>query len=137
MRTKILGILVCFSLISGCATHKAPSSLSGPGVAAWQANEVVIALDAVMSTAIALNEIVQCDNNNQNCHQVLSEQNTRIIVQAIRGADMVIKSYPTGWSFVADTAISQIETYLDSSGRAKIAPYLEAAKVVIRTLRNN
>lgn len=134
MKQNIFKLLVCFSLISilgGCAARKAPVSLTGAGVAAWQANEVVIALDAVMNTAIALNEIVQC---NPDCHQVLSEQNTRIVVQAVRGADITIKAYPNGWPVVAVTAIDQIETYLDTNGRNKIQPYLEAAKMVIKTL---
>ena len=129
MKKLILAVLV-FSSVS-CAASRAPKSLTGIGVTAWQANEVVIALDAVMNSAIALNELTACD---PTCHPVLSEQNTRIVVQAIRGADVTIKQFPAGWNIVAATALDQVSTYIDDNGKAKLQPYLTAASAILKSL---
>ena len=134
MKRYIVSLLVCFSLITatgGCAARRAPASLSGAGLAAWQANEVVIALDAVMNSAIALNELIQCD---PNCHPVLSEQNARIVVQSVRSADIVIKQFPAGYTMLAATALDQIDLYLDTAGKAKLSPYIAAARAILVSL---
>lgn len=134
MKSFIVRLTVSLGLITtlgGCAVRSAPVSLSGAGLAAWQANEVVIALDTVMNSAIALNELQICD---PQCHSVLSEQNARIVVQSVRSADIVIKQFPAGYVMLATTALDQIELYLDTTGKAKLQPYLTAARVILTTL---
>ena len=127
---KLVLFLAVISL-SGCAAKSIPSSLSGIGVTYYQANEVVVALDAVMSSAIALNTLQICD---PTCHPVLSEQNTRVVVQAIRSADLTLKQIPGGWQLISTTALDQVSLYLDSNGREKILPYIIAAKSIIAAL---
>lgn len=128
---KKLVLFVAVIISTSCAARTVPSSLSGIGVTYYQANEVVVALDAVMSSAIALNELQICD---PTCHPVLSEQNTRVVVQAIRSADLTLKQIPGGWQLIANTALDQVSLYLDSNGKEKILPYIIAAKSIIAAL---
>lgn len=128
---KKLILVIALLITPSCAANKAPVSLTGAGLAAWQANEVVVALDTVMNSAIALNELQICD---PSCRPVLSEQNARIVVQSVRSADIVIKQFPAGYNMLATTALDQIELYLDTSGKTKLQPYLTAARVILTTL---
>jgi hypothetical protein len=82
--------------------------------------------------AKGLNRITIC--NPAPCHQVLSEQNARIVVQAVTSAEETLGQIPSGWRAVMDTAIRQIETYLDDYGKSKFLPYIEAARVVLNNL---
>ena len=75
-------ILITLTLIGalGCAS-KAPPSLSPAGVVVWQANEVAVAIGLVQTGAINLNKVQVCDPTP--CHPLLSDANTRIVVDAV------------------------------------------------------
>lgn len=134
MRGRLAGVLVALVLFSGCAAHKPPPSLSGAGVYAWQANEALVALDTVMRSAIALNEVQVCGGVPITCHPALSEQNTRVVVQAVRSGAIILGSAPAGWQTVSVTVIDQVSYYMDESGKKTLKPYLDAARIVIQSL---
>jgi hypothetical protein len=127
-------VVLSLVLFSGCAAHKPPPSLSGAGVAAWQANEALVALDTVMRSAIALNEVQVCGGTPITCHPALSEQNTRVVVQAVRSGAIILGSAPGGWPTVAVTVLDQVNYYMDENGRKTLKPYIDAARIVVQAL---
>ena len=124
--------VVLLSLAIGCA--KAPPSLSPAGARAYYANEAVVALGTLQHAAIALNEIKAC--NPQPCTPVpvLSDTNTRKVIDIVTPALKTLKTAPADWQVTANSAIDEVGKVLDESGRGKLRGYLEAARIVLNAL---
>ena len=122
-------------LLTACAAQ-APPSLSPAGVRVWQANEVVIALGTVQRAAIALNGVSRCElpPNETRCTPLLSEANTRVVVEAVTDALTAIKATPAGWKAVALAALDSIDQRLDSAGKARVVAYVRAARSIVDVL---
>ena len=94
---RLTRLLVAVALLGtlACAKH-APPSLTPAGVPVWQANEAVVVLGALQSTAIGLNAIQVCEGTAP-CHPVLNDASTRLVVDGVRDAVQTITQVPAGW----------------------------------------
>lgn len=125
--------IVVLLLAVGCA--KAPPTLSPAGTQIWQANEAVVALGTLQHVAIELNALKVCAAPPATtCSPVLSDANTRTVVDTVTAALLTIKQVPTGWKATATAALTQIEQRLDALGKAKVAAYVGAARTVVNSL---
>ncbi len=121
-------VIVALSIIApACA--KAPSSLSPAGVRIWQADQAVVALGDVQHVAIALNGVQVCDP--APCHPLLSDANTRIVINTVEAGVKTIHEVPSGWKATALAALTQLSTTLDAAGKAKLAAYVDAARAIL------
>lgn len=127
-RARVL--LLSLLLISACA--KAPPSLTPAGARIWQANEATVALGEFQHTVIALNGVQMCEP--APCHPLVSDANTRIVVLSVTSALKTISAVPAGWRITANTALDQISQQLDATGKSKLKPYVEAARLVLAAI---
>lgn len=131
---SLLLICLCLTFSSGCA--KAPPNLPPDTLVVWKANEAVVAIGTVQHVAIELNKILICDPppNQTNCHSVLSDKNTGIVVDAVRKVLLTIQQVPSGWRQTVLTGLDQIDAALDELGKAKLKAYTAAARVTVSAL---
>ena len=122
----LVAALVCLH----CAS--APPTLSPQAAIAYRANNVVVAIGAVQHAAVALNGVQTCEP--APCHPILSDANTRIVVDASTTALTAIRSAPDGAKATAVTALEQIERQLDAFGLQQLQPYVQAARAVVAGL---
>lgn len=132
LRLALLGCVLALSV--ACA--KAPPSLSPVGVRAWHANEAVVALGTLQHSVIQLNAIKVCDGpvsaeGQATCHPMVSDRNTRIVVDAVTAGVKVIQEAPDGWRAITSAVLDQIGAELDTFGQSKLRIYIEAARVVL------
>ena len=134
-------ILLLALLTVSCASHIPPATLSGVGVSAWYANEAVVAIGTLQHVAIELNKVIICDaptatsNAIPSCHPILSDANTRVVVDSVTVALNTMRAVPSGWVQTTVTALDQISNKLDQYGQVKLRPYLDAARIVIGNFR--
>lgn len=133
MRIISLGVLLL--CLSGCAGN-APPSLTPAGVRIWQANEAVVAIGSVQHVAIALNGVQRCEAppNDSVCAPVLSDANTRVVVNTVTAALKTIEAVPSGWKATATEALTQIGARLDAAGQSRLSAYLAAARAALAAL---
>jgi hypothetical protein len=119
-------LLVVFLLSAsiGCATLTPPASLTGPGRTAFYANEVSIAFGTVQHAAIELNRVA-----------LLSEANTRGVVEVTTDVITTLKQAPEGWQAAAATGLERVTQRLDAAGKTQLDPYLHGAATIIRELK--
>jgi hypothetical protein len=124
--TFLIAVLL---LASSCG--KAPVTLSPAGIQDYRANQAVIAVGTLQRTAIALNAVQVCE---PACRPLLSDQNTRTVIDAVEVSLKTIQAVPSGWRVAADTALSEISGKLDARGLATLQPYVTAARTVLASL---
>jgi len=134
MRLKLTVLIAAVVFACGCAT--APASLSPVGVQLWHANEAVVAINTLRHSTIELNKIQVCNgpvgaNGTAACHQLVSDRNTRIVIDACAAAATTIGQIPEGWRPATLTALDQIEALLDKPGQKSLRVYLQTARVVL------
>lgn len=128
-----LGVaLFALTVAASACAGKAPPSLSPDGVRVWQANEVAVAIGSVQHAAIELNDAQICDRGG--CRPILSEANTRAVVQNATSGLKALRAVPAGWKETGLTTIREIQSRLDDAGRTKLKSYLDAALAVINEL---
>ena len=133
MRAALLALVVCLGV--GCASH-APASLSGAGLTAWKADQVVVAFGTAQHAAIALNGIPVCDTATPPvCHPLLSDSNTRVVVDATTDTLTTIKATPDGWRATALAACDRIDARLDANGKQSLKVYVAAVRALIGGLQ--
>lgn len=123
MRFSLFAAVAALVLTIGCA--KAPPSLSPAGVKTYQANQAVLALNLVQTTAINLNATVP---------PLLSEANTRIVGNATTAARASIAKVPDGWRVTTTEALTQIRTQLDAAGKQQMAAWLDLAASMVKEI---
>ena len=106
-------ILLVGLLFVGCARN-APSSLSPAGVRLYQANEVAVGLGTLQHAAIELNKVQRCDP--APCQPLLSDQNTRIVIEAVTDGLTTLRAVPDGWKATGLAVTQRIEGRLDAAG---------------------
>ncbi len=126
MKTSIL--LVALILSMGCASH-APATLTPTGVVVWQANEVAVGVGLVQTAAINLNKVQVCDP--LPCHPLLSDANTRVVVDAVTDGIQTLKAVPAGWKATGTTIVDRIDQRLDTAGQSKLKAYTAAVRAII------
>ena len=134
IRKLFVSTLVFVSI--SCAS-KAPPVQTPAALKLWQANEAVLYLDQVLDVAIGLNNIQQCPTppaTEPACHPVLSEQNTRYVVDGIGAAVKTIQAVPAGWKATANAALDSLAKQLDAMGRSKLVPYIDVARTLLNSL---
>jgi len=134
MRLKLTVLIASVVFACGCAT--APASLSPVGVQLWHANEAVVAVGSLQHTVIELNKVEVCNgpiaaSGSAACHPLVSDRNTRIVIDACAGAVKTIGQIPEGWRPATLTALDQIEALLDKPGQQSLKVYLQTARVVL------
>ncbi len=105
-----------------------PTSLSATGRMVYRADEAVIMLGALQHAAIELNQTSDCVSG-QECKPLLSERDTRVIVNVVTPTLKALDALPNGWLPVFQASIQQITEQLDAEGRERLRPYLLAASV--------
>ena len=128
MNFRYIALCLCLLALPSCA--KQPPNLPAADVLIWQANEVVVALGTAQHAAIQLNAVQVCPQPTV-CHPLLSDANTRIVVDATTDALLTIKAVPNGWLATANAALKQIADRLDAEGRSKLSAYIAAVRAVI------
>lgn len=118
-------------LLSSCA-GKAPVGLDPAAIKIWEANEAAVGLGTLQHAAIELNKVQQCDP--APCHPLLSDANTRIVVEAVTDGLTTIRAVPSGWKATAGAALDRVEQRLDAAGKTKLAAYVAAARSILTTL---
>ena len=123
--------LVCLValLIVSCA--KTPPSLSPTGARYFQADRGVVAIGNIQHVALELNRMQVC--SPAPCHPLLTDANTRIVVDASTDALVTIKAAPQGWKTALAVALDRIKTRLDVAGNTELAAYLNAARLIMES----
>jgi hypothetical protein len=121
----VIAVMLLFTVGCGQQQITVPSA----NRVIYNANEAAILLGTLQHVAIQMNETTQCAGTE--CHPILSERDTRVVVSIITPTLKVMDAIPNGWPTVMSAAIDQIVSQMDSDGRSKLAPYLEAAKAAI------
>lgn len=130
---RFLSVLV-LALSFACSSNPPPASLSGPGVIAYQANRVGTALGTVQHAAIELNKLQVCTAPDP-CRPVLSDANTKVVVDVVTDAVTTLKATPSGWKPTADQALTTIESRLDAAGKGQIGAYLATVRTIMNTIK--
>lgn len=130
MRTRILLVIVLL-LAPTCA--KAPPQLPAGDVILFQSRQAVVAIGTVQHAAIELNKIQVCPP--APCRPLLSDDNTRIVIDTVASGVTAIRAVPTGWRATTTTALTQISTRLDAAGKTTIAGYVQAANTILAGLK--
>lgn len=128
-------VLLCLCLsLPACA--KASPTLPPETLVVWKANQAVVAIGTVQHVAIELNKILMCEAppNQTQCHSVLSDKNTGLVVDAVRKVLLTIQQVPSGWRQTVLTGLDQIDSALDEAGKGKLKAYTAAARVTIGAL---
>lgn len=125
MRLRLYAAVIATAFAIGCA-GKAPASLSPAGVKLWQANQAVLAVNLVQSTAINLNAAVP---------PLLSERNTRIVGEAANSARRSIEKVPDGWRPTVVATLQQIRDQLDAQGKQAMGAWLDVASTMVKEIR--
>jgi len=125
-------LIVLFALVVTACASNAPPSLTPAGVKIWQANEAVIALGTMQRAAIGLNDIEVCQP--EPCRPLLSDANTRKVIDGVEVGVKTITAVPSGWQIAASTALKEVSDNLDAAGKVKFGPYIEAARTILAAL---
>jgi hypothetical protein len=125
MRLRLYAAVFAAALAIGCAGN-APASLSPAGVKLWQANQAVLAVNLVQSTAINLNAAVP---------PLLSERNTRIVGEAANSARRSIEKVPDGWRPTVVATLQQIRDQLDAQGKQAMGAWLDVAATMVKEIK--
>ena len=130
-RLRIVCVALALASVSMTATGCAARASAPVAVRLiYDANEATIMLGTLQHVAIELNKTSQCSADLQ-CHVLLSDRNTRIVVSVVTPTLRVIDALPNGWPIVMRTALEQIEQQLDGDGRSKLSSYLNVARAVL------
>lgn len=116
---RSIAALALVLALTGCA--KAPPSLSPTGKAAFQAIQVVHALDVLRDVAI--------DAEAQK-PKLLSTENTRRVLVYQKQVVQTIRAVPEGWKGVAVAGLDQLEHDIPADQWARLKPFV----VLLRTL---
>jgi len=121
-------------ITSGCARNR-PPELAPPAVTTWQANEVTLAFGTLQRTAISLNGIVRCDQAVPPvCEPLLSDGNTRAVIDVVEDAVLTLRAVPDGWLVTANAALSRLVQRLSADGQAKLSAYIGMVRAVVEGL---
>jgi hypothetical protein len=85
-----------------------------------QVNAAVVSVGTIQHAAIGLNEV-----------DLLSDANTRVVVDASTVALGTLRSAPDGWRATVLAFIAQVRKTLDADGQGMLGPYLDAARLVV------
>jgi len=134
MRLRLTVLVASIVFACGCAT--APASLSPVGVQLWHANEAVVAIGTFQHSVIELNKVQVCDgpiaaNGMAVCHALVSDRNTRIVIDACAATVRTIGQIPEGWRPAALTALDQVDALLDKPGQQTLKVYLATARTIL------
>jgi hypothetical protein len=122
MKRLLLAVVLTASF--GCA--HAPANLTPQQQVVFTANQGVVAIGTVQHASIELNKIQICDP--APCHPLLSDANTKIVVDAVTDALTTLRATPQGWQGIVTVALDRIQLRLDAAGKQQIAAYISAAR---------
>lgn len=132
MRSRLIRLFVAVAAAStlGCGYtvfQKAPASLTGPGVDAFYAKQVVVALDQIRNFVTAGNDAKP---------PVFTETTARCVVAWHRAIVTIVDQTPSGWQATVSTSLDQLTTAknpcIAANDRARVAPFLSLAKAMIQ-----
>jgi hypothetical protein len=118
MKSLIVALVLAIGLTS-CA--KTPPNLTPQATVAFKATQVVKALDLLRDTAITANE---------QKPPVLTEDQTRKVVQYHQMALKVIQVSPVGWQQTVLVGLDELSVQL-GAGRPTLVPYMQLIKTVL------
>ena len=126
-------LLLLSLLFVGCAKN-APPTLSPNSIIIWQSNEVAVSLGSLQSVAIGLNRVQQCAGTPTVCHPLLSDDNTRVVVDAVTDGLTSLRAVPEGWKATGLAVVDRITLRLDDAGQSKLSAYLATAAAILNQL---
>lgn len=118
-------VFVLALTISACAS--APPNLTPAAQRAYYANEVVVAIGTLQHAAIELNKV----QVGTPPHALLSDADTRVVVEAVTDALTAIRAVPDGWKATASVTLDRIQQRLSVDARSHLAPYLAAVRAFL------
>lgn len=125
MQKMLLAMLLAVFTVA-CGASRMPPNLSPPAAAAWNATQVVRALDVVRDIAIAA---------GQTNPPLIAEGDTRVVVQYHQSALQVIRETPNGWKPVVEQGLDQTLNRVSSTTRSLISPYVDLVKAILREVK--
>lgn len=126
-------VAACVTLTAGCPGNP-PPSLSPEGVKYWKANEAAVHIGTLQRAAIGLNGVQRCDAAGTNCSPVLSNANTRRVIDAVEVALKTLRAAPEGWRPATNAALDAIEQQLDNAGLLTLKIYIQSARQLLDAL---
>jgi hypothetical protein len=118
---KLLPLLVVGLLaLPSASCTKAPPNLTPKGKAAFQKLAVLKDLDLLRDIAIAAN-----DNG------VLSEADTRKVVQYHKSTVLIMQASDLGWKAAVEQGLTELKTNLTSPGAQRLLPYITLITTVL------
>lgn len=121
-RFRLLIFAAILGLVfGGCATNEAPAT-SPQGQAYQKATRVVQSLDVLRDAAVSLNDVRP---------DLLSTDNTRLIVQFHKSAVKTIAAVPEGWKAIIAVELDNLKTHIPDKEYLRIAPYVALTKALI------
>lgn len=101
------------------------SQLSVKGLADYKKGQIVKALDSLRDAAI---------NSNKVSIELLSDKNTRTVVDAHTSAIHVIQASDAGWSGAVQKALDESLTSLSPAEKANLQPYFDMLKTLLKEI---
>lgn len=117
---KALLISVLLVGLVGCA--KTPPNLTPEANVAFKATQAVKALDLLRDTAITA---------NAQTPPLLSEDDTRKVVQYHQSSVKIIQTSPGGWMPAVNQGLDEVLNNLKPGDRAMFSPYVTLIKTLI------
>lgn len=118
-------VLGLFLSTSSCASNPNVP----PQIAQLQmVDEAVIAVGTLQHAVIELNKI----QTGEPPHPLVSDTDTRTVVDAVADALTVLKQAPAGWRATVQTLITRVEGRLSADARRRASPYLAALRVFLQ-----
>jgi len=130
-------LVACLLLSSSCASQAPPNLTPGSEVRLWQANETAVALGTLQHVVIELNKVIVCPELPAiapPCHPLVSDDNTRIVIDAVADGLTTLRRVPDGWRETGLAAIVRVENRLDAAGMGRIRVYVTAARAAITSI---
>jgi hypothetical protein len=123
-------VLALVVALSACASH-APPNLTPQGRLLVQLDEIVVNIGEFQRAAIALNQVKVCaPTPPTTCQPLLSDNNTRVVVEVVGDVLTTIRAVPAGSKALVLAALDRIDQRLDAAGREKLKVYVDAARTL-------
>ena len=133
MRTLTRSTILLLVVLAACA--KAPPDLPAADLLLFKADQAQVAIGTAQHAAIELNKIKVCPTGPTSCHPLLSDANTKIVIDAVANAVKAIQAVPNGWLATSHTVLATITQRLDQAGKTTFGSYVTAAGAIIDALQ--
>lgn len=125
-RARVLVLAVTLVLSAACA-GKAGYSTDPHILNLQRADEAVVAVGTFQHAVIELNKV----QTGTPPHALVSDADTRIVVDAATDALTTLKQTPNGWRPTVATVVDRVENRLNADAKQKVSLYLNVLKAFL------